>query len=66
MAKLIKKEYIEIEDEYLYDLEIPKTHNYICEGVVVHNCRNVNAAQSRGLQKLMNFYKSTSIFSFFF
>ncbi len=33
---------IDISEEdyhgYVYDLFIPKTHNFVCEGIIVHNC----------------------------
>ena len=28
----------DFNDEYVYDIEVENTHNYIANGIVVHNC----------------------------
>lgn len=32
-----------------YDIEIDKFHNYIANGVIVHNCKSPNSLQTKGL-----------------
>ena len=40
-------------DKYVYDLEIPETHNYIIHSnVVVHNCKDSTSLQGRALLSL--------------
>lgn len=52
MAKLKSKEIIDFY-ENVYDLEIPKTHNYIIEGnIVVHNCKDSSSLQGKALLAL--------------
>ena len=50
--KLIDKRLIPFND-YVYDLEIPKTHNYIIDGgIVVHNCKDSTSLQGKALLSL--------------
>lgn len=52
MAKLISKKIIDFND-YVYDLEIPNTHNYILDGgIVVHNCKDSTSLQGKALLSL--------------
>ena len=52
MAKLMTKQYIPFDD-YVYDLEIPNTHNYIIDGnIVVHNCKDSTSLQGKALLSL--------------
>lgn len=52
MAKLVSKQYVPFND-YVYDLEIPNTHNYILDGnIVVHNCKDSNSQQGKALLAL--------------
>ena len=52
MAKLISKKEISF-NEYVYDLEIPVTHNYLIDGnIVVHNCKDSTSLQGRALLSL--------------
>lgn len=40
-------------DDYVYDLEIPETHNYILNGnIVVHNCKDSTSLQGKALLSL--------------
>jgi SNF2 family DNA or RNA helicase len=49
---VIMQEYIDFDD-YVYDLEIPETHNYIVEGgIVVHNCKDSTSLQGKALLSL--------------
>ena len=51
MAKLISKEIIKPTSSYVYDIEIENTHNYVVDGVVVHNC-SPTSKQGKQLLKL--------------
>ena len=40
-------------DDYVYDIEIPDTHNYILDGnIVVHNCKDSTSLQGKALLSL--------------
>lgn len=52
MAKLISKRLLTETTEYAYDIEVEDNHNYFAEGVLVHNCKNPNSQQGKGLLKL--------------
>jgi len=53
----------EIKTKYTYDLEIDRTHNFIAEGVVVHNCifRFRGAAYSNILNFIKEYPKAKQI-----
>jgi len=36
---------IEYSEEYVYDIEVEDNHNFYAEGVLVHNCQDLNPAQ---------------------
>lgn len=46
--KIIKVEYIGID--HVYDLEVKNTHNYVANGIVVHNC-NAESARYKELKE---------------
>ena len=50
MAKLLSKKYI-ADESIVYDLEMDH-HNYIAEGILVHNCGNDKNIMGKNLQKL--------------
>ncbi len=72
-------EYIKIEDETVYDLEVEDTHRYFANGILVSNCHNYKALDSargfatndliegcyRGLQMTGTIYggKASTIFA---
>lgn len=51
MAKLICKKATEIKT-VAYDIEVEDNHNYFAEGILVHNCKDPNSQQGKGILKL--------------
>ena len=57
MAKLLSKRIVKYCN-HTYDIEIPKTHNYILDGgIVSHNCKDPSSVQGRALLALDCNYK---------
>lgn len=50
MAKLLNKKYI-ADESIVFDLEMPH-HNYVVEGILVHNCGNPSNVMGKNLMKL--------------
>lgn len=42
--KIKTKELVDCEEDYVYDLEIDKVHNYVANGVVIHNSQLLKRA----------------------
>lgn len=53
MAKLISKEYCETITNLAYDIEVEDNHNYIANDILVHNCKNPTAQQTKGFLKCL-------------
>ena len=51
MGTLIKTEIVNYDD-FVYDIEIPINHNYVANGVVVHNCKDSHSQQGKALLTL--------------
>ena len=45
-------EEIEFTEDYVYDIEVEDNHNFYAEGVLVHNCQDLNESQIRMLLML--------------
>ena len=53
MAKLISRVYCENITNLAYDIEVEDNHNYIANDILVHNCKNPNAQQTKGFLKCL-------------
>lgn len=51
MARLISKKYIKSDLTKVYDIEVEDNHNYLAEGVLVHNC-SPSSQQGKQVLKL--------------
>ena len=57
-----KIERIKIQNEEVYDLDIERTHNFIANGIVTHNC--IYSWRGANLKNILSFekdYKDTKI-----
>lgn len=52
-AKLINKTEVKKMD-YCYDLTVQDNHNFIANGVVIHNCKNYEVDQTQALLQIKN------------
>jgi len=43
--EIVSVEEIDFVEEFVYDIEIEDNHNFYAEGVLVHNCQDLNQAQ---------------------
>ena len=51
-SEIIFVEEVEYKEEFVYDIEIEDNHNFYAEGVLVHNCQDLNESQLRMLLML--------------
>lgn len=47
-------EEVKYTEEYVYDIEVEDNHNFYAEGVLVHNCQDLNRAQFELIKKVCN------------
>ena len=52
MGKLVSKKYCEDVTMLAYDIEVEDNHNYIAEGILVHNCKDPTTQQGKGMLKI--------------
>ena len=57
MAKLISRKSLTKVTQYAYDIEVEDNHNYFVEGVLVHNCKNLETKQGQGFIQLQPNYR---------
>lgn len=52
MGKLLSMTECEKESMFAYDIEVADNHNYFAENILVHNCKNPQSQQGKGILKV--------------
>lgn len=57
MAKLLSRKLLDEITINAYDIEVAHNHNYFVNGVLVHNCKNLNTKQGQGMLQVQPIYR---------
>ena len=57
MSRLVSKQYCDEMTLLAYDIEVEDNHNYFAEGILVHNCKNLNTQQGQGILMIQPTYR---------
>jgi very-short-patch-repair endonuclease len=55
-AKVISVDSVTIRDNYVYDITVEDCHNFYANGILVHNCQDLNKAKQWLAQKMARKY----------